>query len=90
MTLSFNGAWVKIGAVACLVVAVRPRIFADDYESDLIRIAFEHRFGVPIVLVTQDEDGAPRFRGRPALVAALRRRRVTDLPWQRIGARPQV
>lgn len=84
MTFSFNGAWVRIGSVASLVVSVRARIFADDYESDLIRIAFECRFGVPVVLMTQDEHGAARFRGRPALVAALRKYRATDLPWHRI------
>ncbi len=84
MTVSFNGAWVRIGSIACLVVAVRPRIFADDYESDLIRIAFECRFGVPIILMSQDADGTARFRGRLSLVVALRRCRATDLPWRRI------
>lgn len=83
MTVSFNAACVRVGSVACLVVAVRPRIFEDAYESDLIRIAFEFRFRVPIVLMAQDHRAAARFRGRPALVAALRRVVVTTLPWRR-------
>ena len=83
MTVSFNGAWIRVGSVACLVVAVRPRIFDDAYESDLVRIALEFRFRVPIVLMTQDALAAPRFRGRPTLVAALRRVGVTSLPWRR-------
>lgn len=81
--VSFNGAWVRLGAVTCLVVAVRPRIFENTYESELIRIAFEFRFGVPIVLMAQDTRAEPRFRGRPALVAALRRIGVPALPWRR-------
>jgi hypothetical protein len=83
VTVSFNGAWLRVGSVACLVVAVRPRIFEDAYESDLIRIAFEFRFRVPIVLMAQDARAAPRFRGRPVFVAALRRTGVTALPWRR-------
>jgi hypothetical protein len=83
VTISFNGAWVRVGSVACLVVAVRPRIFENAYESDLVRIAFEFRFRVPIVLMAQDARATPRFRGRPVLVAALRRVEVTTLPWRR-------
>ncbi len=80
---SFNGARVQVGAIACLVVSVRPRIFENEYESDLIRIAFEFRFRVPIVLMAQDARATPRFRGRPTLVAALRRLEVTAFPWRR-------
>jgi hypothetical protein len=83
VTVSFNGAWVRIGSVACLVISVRPRIFEDAYESDLVRIALEFRFRVPIVLMAQDARATPRFRGRPTLVAALRRLDVTALPWRR-------
>ncbi len=83
MTVSFNGAWVRVGSVSCLVVAVRPRIFENAYESELIRIAFEFRFRVPIVLMAQDVRAMPRFRGRPMLVAALRRAEVAALPWRR-------
>jgi hypothetical protein len=83
VTVSFNGAWLRVGSVACLVVAVRPRVFENAYESDLVRIAFELRFRVPIVLMAQDAHATPRFRGRPVLVAALRRMEVTALPWRR-------
>ena len=84
MMVSFNGAWVRVGSVPCLVVAVRPRIFENAYESDLIRIAFEFRFRVPIVLMAQEVREIPRFRGRPALCAALRRVQVAALPWRRV------
>ncbi|MEO7095094.1 MAG: hypothetical protein ABI175_17675 [Polyangiales bacterium] len=84
MTISFNGAWVRVGSVSCLVVSVRPRIFEDAYECDLVRLALELRFRVPIVVMTQDDGATPKFRGRPGLVAALRRVGVTALPWRRI------
>jgi hypothetical protein len=80
---SFNAAHVRIGAVACLVISVRPRILDDPYESDLVRLAFEHRYRLPVVLMAQDPRGRPAFRGRAALVAAVRAVPVTGLPWRR-------
>ena len=88
MTLSFNGAHVLLAAGECLVVCVRARILDDPYECELLHIAFEHRFRVPVVLMAQDEQGRPTFHGRSALVAALRRVPVMALPWQRYA--PQV
>lgn len=83
MTTSFNAARVRLGTTEALVVSVRARIFDDPYECDLVRLAIEARYRIPVVLMAQDDRGTPSFKGRVAHVAALRRVAVTDLPWRR-------
>ena len=80
---SFNGAHVRLGGAELLIVCVRPRILDDHYECELIRIAFEVRYRVPVVVMAQDNQGQPRFRGRPKHIAALRGVAVASLPWRR-------
>jgi hypothetical protein len=84
VTISFNAARVFLGATAVLVVSVRWRVIEDPYECDLVRLAFEHRYRMPVVLLAQDERGCPTYRGRTTLIALLRRIPVTSLPWRRI------
>jgi hypothetical protein len=87
---SFNAAHVQIGSTELLIVSVRPRILDDHYECELIRIAFEVRYRVPVVVMAQDEHARPRYRGRPKHVAALHGVSVASLPWKRFLPGRQV
>jgi hypothetical protein len=87
---SFNAAHIRLGSTEMLIVSVRPRILDDDYECELIRIAFEVRYRVPVVVMAQDERAQPRYRGRPKHVAALRGISPMSLPWQRFLPGRQV
>ncbi|MBL9015462.1 MAG: hypothetical protein JNL83_14860 [Myxococcales bacterium] len=89
MLPSFNAALVRLGAVELLVVSVREQILADDWECDLVRLAIEWRYHRPVVLLAQDARGMTAYRGRPALVAQLRRVNPSRLPWQRIQPEPR-
>ena len=89
MLRSFNAALVRLGVVEVLVVSVREQILEDDWECDLVRLAIEWRYNRPVVLMAQDARGKPEYRGRPALVAGVRRVDPSKLPWQRIGAEPR-
>lgn len=89
MLRSFNGALVRLGTVEVLVVCVRPAIVADEWECDLVRLAIEWRYRRPVVLMAQDASGTPEYRGRPTLVALLRRMDASRLPWRRIQPVPR-
>ncbi len=84
MLRSFDAALVRLGSVEVLVVAVRPQVFRDAWECDLVRVAIEWRYHRPVVLMAEDDGAAPEYRGRPALVAQVRRIDPARLPWQRI------
>ena len=89
MLLSFNAALVRLGTVEVLVVSVRPQVLADAWECDLVRVAIEWRYHRPVVLFAQSSDGTADYRGRPALVAQVRRIDPSRLPWQRIQPEPR-
>lgn len=84
MLHSFDAALVRLGAVEALVVSVHPQVLADDWECDLVRLAIEWRYRRPVVLLAQDAPGTAEYRGRPALVAQMRRVDPARLPWRRI------
>ena len=89
MLRSFNAALVRLGAVEVLVVSVRAQVLADAWECDLVRLAIEWRYNRAVVLLAQDAHGRAEYRGRPALVAAVRRMDPSRLPWQRIQPEPR-
>lgn len=89
MLRSFNAALVRFGTVEVMVVSVRPQILEDAWECDLVRVAIEWRYHRPVVLMAQDERGKSEYRGRPALVAQVRRVHPSRLPWQRIQPEPR-
>jgi hypothetical protein len=89
MLRSFNAALVRLGTAEVLVVSVRPQVFADAWECDLVRVAIEWRYHRPVVLLAQDAHGKAEYRGRPAQIAQVRRIDPSRLPWQRIQPEPR-
>ena len=90
MLRSFNAALVRLGTVEVMVVSVRAQILEDAYECDLVRIAIEWRYHRAVVLMAQDDCGKAEYRGRPALVAQVRRLNPSRLSWQRIQPEPRI
>ncbi|MDQ3368394.1 MAG: hypothetical protein M3680_23460 [Myxococcota bacterium] len=70
-----------------LIVVVRPWILADPHEVALYVAAFHLRFGIPIVLMAQDERRVPTYVGPAAIVRALAVLPFEIIPWQRMPYR---
>ena len=83
--MKFNGALLALGATRVLVVAVRPWVLEDPYETELIQLGFQMRYRCSVVLMAQDARGHPSFHGSRAVTRILRRVALSDIAWQRFA-----
>lgn len=85
----FQGAVLPVRGVEVLIVVVQPWVLTDLHEANLFMFAFQTRFQRPVVLVAQDEHGAPHFYGPTELARTLRALPLPVIPWRRFLYRPE-
>jgi hypothetical protein len=77
-----TAAAVSMAGTKFVVVVVSLSVASGPGESDLAIADLERRFGVPVVLMGQDDDGTPVYYGDDELKALLVGVPVDRLPWK--------
>jgi hypothetical protein len=79
-----NVALVREQGVNFAVVAVKTSVMnGPKSRRDQLRNTFSYEFGgVPVVLMSQDARGVPKYYGRPDLVRWLSNQYMEALPWR--------
>jgi hypothetical protein len=81
--MQFNGAVMKDGRTNFAVVIVKPSVLRTPQEAVKAQVAFAPAFrGMPVVLMAQDENGAPSFHGRQDLIGFLRDVNLDYVKWR--------
>lgn len=80
---SFTGAFLELGRICVLVVAVPSRIFDDPGEAELYRFGFALRYQRHIILAARAprERGGVRYQGPSDLVRILELLPRDAIPW---------
>jgi len=78
---------VKAAAIALagnqfVVVLVELALVNQHGEADMALETLQQRFGAPVVLMGQREDGTPVYYGDENLVQSLRDVSVDEMPWK--------
>lgn len=82
--MGFEAAVVREQGVEFAVVAVKPHVIESASTRSEAAIAFQSKFpGCPIVLMSQDSHGTPKYWGRPDIVRFLADIAFERLPWRR-------
>lgn len=83
--VQFDAALIREQGVAFAVVAVKPAGTSTRSQAAELAAAYSDVFpGVPIVLMSSDASGRPKFVGRRDLVNWLVRIPVQRLPWRTV------
>lgn len=86
---TFYGALLPICGVEALIVSVPPCVLADPHEANLFTIAFQMRFGRPVVLMACDKRGLPHYFGPTEIARRLAGLPFELIPWNRYLYRAQ-
>lgn len=77
-----TAAAITMAGVKFVVVLVGLSTVSGPGESDLVIADLEPQFGVPVILMGQEEDGTPVYYGDPTLQELLAAVPVDRLPWK--------
>jgi len=77
-----TAAAISIGGAKFIVVLVGLTIASGPGEGDLVIADMQRRFGVPVVLMGQEEDGTPVYYGDEELKNRLSAVPVDRMPWK--------
>ena len=81
--MRFNAAVLRDRSVTFAVVIVKPDILKSMHEATRQQIGLAPAFpGIPIVLMAQDDSGAPIFHGRKDLVSFMGNVRLDAIRWR--------
>lgn len=79
-----NGAVIKEQGVTFAIISVKPHITRYTTTSIQARQNFSYFFpNMPIILMSQNETGIPRFIGRKDIVDFLKTIRLNQIPWKK-------
>jgi hypothetical protein len=77
-----TAAAISMGEVKFIVVLVGLTTASGPGESDLVIADMQRRFGVPVVLMGQEDDGTPTYYGNEDLKSHLGAVPVDRMPWK--------
>lgn len=81
--MTITGAVIIEQGVTFAIISVKPHVIRYTYNAVRTRQSFARFFpNMPIILMAQDEDGAPRYVGRKDIVDFLKTVRVNQIPWK--------
>jgi hypothetical protein len=86
-TSKFDAAVVTEQGKTIAVVSVQPAIFQNSVNAAMIIKALLPVFpGMPVVLMTLDNQGKPAYFGRSDLILLLETVNIKDAPWKEVEA----
>jgi hypothetical protein len=78
-----TGSVIKEQGVTFAVIAVKPHVTRYTARAVEARRSLAHFFpNMPIILMSQNENGTPRFVGRRDIVEFLYSIRLDQIPWK--------
>ncbi|MBP2634020.1 MAG: hypothetical protein H6Q70_4648 [Firmicutes bacterium] len=78
-----NGAVIKEQGVTFAIISVKQHITRYTVTTVNARQKFSYFFpNMPIILMSQNEQGTPRYVGRKDIVDFLKTIRVDQIPWK--------
>lgn len=78
-----TGAVIKEQGVTFAIISVKPHVIRYTYTAVRARQSFASFFpNMPIILMTQNESGTPRYVGRKDIVDFLNTIRLDQIPWK--------
>lgn len=82
--MTIDGAVIKEQGVSFAIVVVKSSVLRSSAESNNAMNSFSPLFpGMPIILMTQNSDGTPIYRGRKDIVNFLTNVHPSRIPWKR-------
>jgi hypothetical protein len=87
MKTQFEGAIIAEQGKSIAVVSVQPAVFKNATDATVIIKALLPVFnGIPVVLVTKNDEGAPAYFGRSDLVLLLEKININEASWSQVSA----
>ncbi|MDP4126436.1 MAG: hypothetical protein Q8912_05800 [Bacillota bacterium] len=87
MNTQFEGAVITEQGKTVAVVSVQRAVFHDSFNASLIIKSMLPIFkGMPVVLMTVDNQGVPAYFGRSDLVLLLENVNIKEAKWEQISA----
>jgi len=87
MKTQFEAAIIEEQGKTFAIVSVQPAVFQNSSDTTTIIKALIPTFnGIPVVLVTRDDDGKPAYYGRGDLVSLLDNVNIGEAPWRQVDA----
>ncbi|HEY8908722.1 MAG TPA: hypothetical protein VIM51_00340 [Desulfosporosinus sp.] len=87
MKAQFEAAIIEEQGKTFALVSVQSAVFQNSSDTTTIIKALLPTFnGIPVVLVTRDDDGKPAYYGRGDLVALLENVNINEAPWRQMDA----
>ena len=81
--MKLQGAVVKEQNVTFAIVIVKQHVIQSQQQSQEAAQSFSPYFpGLPIVLMAQDSQGVPTYRGRKDIVEFLANLDISQIPWK--------
>lgn len=78
-----TGAVIKEQGVTFAIISVKPHVLRYTYTAIRARQSFAPFFpNMPIILMSQDARGKPRYAGRKDIVDFLKTIRIEQIPWK--------
>jgi len=78
-----NGAVIKEQGVTFAIISVKQHVTRYTVTTVNTRQNFSYFFpNMPIILMSQNENGTPRYVGRKDIVDFLKTIRVDQIPWK--------
>lgn len=79
-----NGAVIKEQGVTFAIIAVKPHVTRYTVSAIEARQNYAAFFpNMPIILMSQNEQGVPRYVGRKDIVDFLKKIRLEQIPWKK-------
>jgi hypothetical protein len=84
MIIKINGSVIREQGLTFAVVSVKPHVIDNHSEADkYIAHTSQQLFGgIPVVLMSQDSRGTPRYYGRPDISKFLANTPFGAIPWK--------
>ena len=81
--MTISGSVIIEQGVTFAIIAVKPEVTAYTVKSTRFRRQIMRFFpGMPIILMSQDEDGTPHYYGRKDIVEFLETVPLQNIPWR--------
>jgi hypothetical protein len=77
-----QGAVIREQGLTFAVVIVKPHVVQNSTEAAETIQAFTPVFGVPVVLMAQDSQGRPTYRGRPDIARFMASVPLRTVRWK--------
>ena len=87
MSYQIEGAVIKEQGVTFAIVVVKQHVLQNSTDRENAQRSFSTVFpGMPIILMSQDSSGTPKYYGRKDIVGFLANTDPSRIPWKRYTA----